>query len=107
MRFSVAAFIFCSLLITAACPQGKAAPAEEKPAEELFTKIQDRYSAEISAIARLLISDTSRIVGFDAQYARFSSDIPLQFTFGFTFFGRIENVSVNDYSGPIRGDYLF
>ncbi len=27
--------------------------------------------------------------------------------FGFTFYGRIDDVGVSDYSGPVRGDYVF
>ena len=27
--------------------------------------------------------------------------------FGYTFYGRIEDVRISDYSGPIRGDYIF
>lgn len=27
--------------------------------------------------------------------------------FGFTFYGRIDDVRVSDYSGPVRGDYIF
>ncbi|MFH0974763.1 MAG: acylphosphatase [Spirochaetota bacterium] len=27
--------------------------------------------------------------------------------FGFSFYGRIDNVSVSDYEGSIRGDYMF
>lgn len=27
--------------------------------------------------------------------------------FGINFYGRIDNISTSDYSGPIRGDYIF
>jgi hypothetical protein len=65
------------------------APAQETS----YSKMGERFFGEISALGRVMISDTLRMTGLDAQYARFLNLSEFEITAGLTIFDVVQDSS--------------